>query len=168
MKKVFTLTIVSLMISLAVLNSCSKSSDSSTTTPTPTQTTNDTNVTIDGVKMHLNPIGCQLSGGSSNIFTMASITDDGNTTVQGNTYGTPTAGTYTVSISNITSASAGKIQLLLLIGPSGSQTQYVATGGTATITTGTPPAASIKVSFSGLTFNHGSTNKVASGTIYCQ
>ena len=170
MKKIFTLTIVSLMLLLTVVNSCSKSSDTPAPTPTPTPTpTSDSNtVTIDGgTKQEITTVGCTLAGGSSKLFTMSAVTNDNNTTLQITTYNAPAAsGTFNVKFSQPSAAS--DIQIFLLIGPSGAQAQYAAAAGTATVTVAASPSTGIKVAFTNLTFSKsGLPDKKASGTLIC-
>jgi len=171
MKKLFTISIASLMISMAIFNACSKSSD------TPAATTNNNNnnnntaidtdyITIDGNKLEFLPNPCSLSGGSSNLYTMSSNYSSGGITFIGTTYGIPAAGTYNVVMTIPNNATT--IQLQLGYGATGAQTIYTANGGTATVTIGTNPARTL-VQFSSLSFvKTGSPTKTASGNMLCQ
>src|ERR1039457_601927 len=99
MKKIFTLTILSLMAILTIVNSCSKSSDSSSNT-NPTQSpaaVGIDSVIIDGgTPIELTCVSCIT--GSANIFTMTFLDPVANLTFLSATFSAqPTANaTYNI------------------------------------------------------------------------
>jgi len=166
MKKIFTLTILSLMLILTIANSCSKSSDSSTTptpTPTPTVSLGIDSVIIDGgTPISLTPVGCLT--GSAQIFTMT-FSDDNNITYLSATFSAqPTvAGNYNIKFTQ----PAATTDVQLKISQTGLNGSYFTaqTAGTAALSFN---GGKLQLSFSNITFLHsGSTSKVVSSTILC-
>lgn len=167
MKKLFTISIASLMISMAIFNACSKSSTTTSNNNNNNNNSNDTNlITINGIAQTYTLNTCILAGGSSNLFTMSWVSPDGNTTFMAQTYGAPTAGTYTIVFGSPTTPNT--IQLNILVGATGAQIYYTAMTGTATVTTGTNPTRTM-IQFGSTAFpKTGYATKTASGNMVCQ
>ena len=170
MKKIFTLTIVSLALILTIVNSCSKSSDTTTTTPTPVVTTVDTNtVIVDGtvpLTIACLPPQCNIAP-SSNIFTMFMVSNAGDKEFTITTLPIPSAsGTYTTDFSSVgTPYPPTHLQIKYTDKTTTPSSTYTAlSGGTANVTVAN---GLVKVSFSKLTFTKVSS-VVLSGTVVCQ
>jgi hypothetical protein len=165
MKKIFTLTILSLMLVLTIVNSCSKSSDT-TPTPTPTVITADTNTLIlDGtVPLTIACLAPQCNVGSANIFTMFMVSNDNQKEFTITTLPTPTAsGTYTLKPQYPgTPYPADQMQMTYKDGSTG--LTYTAQTGTANVIV---KNNFVKVSFSKVTFVKVSS-VVLSGTVVCE
>lgn len=168
MKKIFTFTIVSSMLLLTIVQSCSKKTEdpapAPTPTPTPTVTYADTNtIVIDGALQELTPIACTPSGGSSNLLTMSATNASNDVLLTITTKGVPTT-TTTYNVVIAPPADAASIQLKVKFGLT---EEYVATSGTAVVTVQTSPSVGMKAAFKDLSFVKGPNTKKISATMIC-
>lgn len=167
MKKIFTLTILSLMLVLTIVNSCSKSSDTTPTpTPTPTVIGADTNTLIlEGtVPLTIECPAPQCNVGQADIFTMFMVSNDNQKQFTITTLPMPTAsGTYTLKGLSVGTPYPAD-QMLMSYKDLGTNLTYTAQTGTATVTV---KNGFVKVSFSKITFVKVSSI-VLSGTVVCE
>ena len=165
MKKIFTLTILSLMLVLTIVNSCSKSSDT-TPTPTPTVIGADTNTLIlEGtVPLTIECPAPQCNVGQADIFTMFMVSNDNQKQFTITTLPMPTAsGTYTLK-PQYPGTPYPADQMQMTYKDLGTNLTYTAQTGTATVTV---KNGFVKVSFSKITFVKVSSI-VLSGTVVCE
>ena len=167
MKKIFTLTILSLMLVLTIVNSCSKSSDTTPTpTPTPTVIGADTNTLIlEGtVPLTIECPAPQCNVGQADIFTMFMVSNDNQKQFTITTLPMPTAsGTYTLKL-QYPGTPYPADQMQMTYKDLGTNLTYTAQTGTATVTV---KNGFVKVSFSKITFVKVSSI-VLSGTVVCE
>jgi len=169
MKKIFTLTILSLMLVLTIVNSCSKSSDTTPTptpTPTPTVIGADTNTLIlEGtVPLTIECPAPQCNVGQADIFTMFMVSNDNQKQFTITTLPMPTAsGTYTLK-PQYPGTPYPADQMQMTYKDLGTNLTYTAQTGTATVTV---KNGFVKVSFSKITFVKVSSI-VLSGTVVCE
>ncbi len=171
MKKVFTVTILSLMVILTIVNSCSKSSDSSsntTPTPTPPKTTVagvDSVIVDGGTPTELTCVNCLT--GSAGIFTMTFADPVSNATYLVATFSTQpaTAGNYHIKFT----PPAATTDVQIKISQNGLNGNYYIAQPPQTADTASVSFVNnkIQLSFSNISFIHGSTTKVVSATILC-
>jgi len=166
MKKIFTLTILSLMLVLTIANSCSKSTDSTPApTPTPTSIVGVDSIVVDGgMPVEIVAVGCLV--GSANIFTMT-FADYTNLIYLKATFSAqPTTGaTYNI-VFTAPQANTVNSDVQLQYSESGLNGAYYVSqkGGTATLTF---VNNKIQLSFSKVTFIHATTTRVISSIMLC-
>ncbi|MEI6594137.1 MAG: hypothetical protein WCO28_01150 [Bacteroidota bacterium] len=169
MKKIFTLTILSLMLVLTIVNSCTKSPDTTPTptpTPTPTVIGADTNTLIlDGtVPLTIGCLAPQCNVGQADIFTMFMVSNDNQKQFTITTLPVPTvSGTYFLK-PQYPGTPYPADQMQMTYKDLGTNLTYTAQTGTATVTV---KNGFVKVSFSKITFVKVSSI-VLSGTVVCE
>jgi hypothetical protein len=168
MKKIFTLTILSLMLVLTIANSCSKSSDSSTpaTTPTPTAIVGVDSIVVDGAApIELVSVGCLV--GAANIFTMTFADPQTDLIYLKATFSAQptTAATYNV-VFVAPPANTTNTDVQLQYSETGLTGAYYVSQKTGTATL-TFVNNKIQLSFTKIPFIHGTTTKVVSSILLC-